>query len=51
MARRKWTMYFGEVLSQVAGTDEWYSVKYEEDDVLTLSLHEDMDLGRWEIWK
>jgi len=33
-------------LSKIAGTDEWYNVKYEEeDDVLTLNLHEDMDLG------
>ena len=40
--------YFGEVLSKVAGTDERYNVKYE-DDVLTLNLHEDMDLGDLEV--
>lgn len=42
--------YFGEVLSKVAGTDEWYNVQYEgEDDVLTLNLHEDIDLGDLEV--
>ena len=42
--------YFGEVLSKVAGTDEWYNVQYEgEDDVSTLNLHEDIDLGDLEV--
>ena len=42
--------YFGEVLSKVARTDEWYNVQYEgEDDVLTLNLHEDIDLGDLEV--
>ena len=42
--------YFGEVLSKVAGTDEWYNVQYEgEDDVLTLNLHEEIDLGDLEV--
>ena len=42
--------YFGEVLSKVAGTDEWYNVRYEgEDDVLPLNLHEDIDLGALEV--
>ena len=42
--------YFGEVLSKVAGTNEWYNVQYEgEDDVLTLNLHEDIDLGDLEV--
>ena len=38
--------YFGEVLSKIAGTNEWYSVRYKgEDDVLTLNLHEYIDSG------
>ena len=42
--------YFGKVLSKVAGTGEWYNVQYEgEDDILTLNLHEDMDLGDLEV--
>ena len=39
--------YFGEVLSKVAGTVEWYNVG--EEDVLTLNLHEDIDLGDLEV--
>ena len=36
--------YFGEVLSEVAGTNERYNVWYEgEVDVLTLDLHKDID--------
>jgi len=31
--------YFGEILSKVAGTNEWYDVQYE-DEVLTFNLHE-----------
>ena len=42
--------YFGEVMSKVAGTNEWYNVRYEgEDDVLTLNLREDIDLGDLEV--
>ena len=42
--------YFGKVLSKVAGTDEWYNVQYEEeDDILTLNLSEDMELGDLEV--
>ena len=42
--------YFGEVVSKVAGTNEWYNVWYEgEDDVLTLNLREDIDLGDLEV--
>ena len=42
--------YFGEVLSEVAGTNEWYNVRYEgEDDVLVLNLHEDIDSGDLEV--
>ena len=42
--------YFGEVVSKVAGTNEWYNVRYEgEDDVLTLNLREDIDLGDLEV--
>jgi len=42
--------YFGEVLSKVAGTDEWYNVQYEgEDDIMTINLHEDIDLGDLEV--
>ena len=37
-------------LSKVAGTNEWYNVRYEgEDDVLTFNLHEDIDLGDLEV--
>ncbi|XP_065893139.1 uncharacterized protein [Dysidea avara] len=44
----KW--YCGEVLSKVIGTEEWYNVQYEgEEDVLTLNLHEDFDLGDLEV--
>jgi len=43
-------VYIGEVLSKVAGTVKWYNVRYEdEDDVLTLNLHEDIDLGDLEV--
>ena len=42
--------YFGEVLSKVAGTNEWYNVQYKgEDGVLTLNLHEDIDLEDLEV--
>ena len=42
--------YLGNVLSKVAGTNEWYNVRYEgEDDVLTLNLHEDIDSGDLEV--
>ena len=42
--------YFGEVVSKVAGTNEWYNVWYKgEDDVLTLNLCEDIDLGDLEV--
>ena len=37
-------------MSKVAGTNEWYNVWYEgEDDVLTLNLREDIDLGDLEV--
>lgn len=42
--------YLGEVLSQVSGTEEWYNVQYQgEDDIITLNLHEDIDLGDLEV--
>ena len=42
--------YLGNVLSKVAGTNEWYKVRYEgEDDVLTLNLHDDIDSGDLEV--
>jgi len=44
----KW--YCGEVLSKVVGTEEWYNVQYDgEEDVSTLNLHEDFDLGDLEV--
>ena len=37
-------------MSKVAETNEWYNVRYEgEDDVLTLNLREDIDLGDLEV--
>jgi len=48
--KRIYRWNFGEVLSKVAGTDEWYNVKYkDEDDVLTINLYKDMDLGDLEV--
>lgn len=42
--------YFGKVISKVIGTDEWYNVQYEgEEDMLTLNLHDDIDLGDLEV--
>ena len=36
--------YFGEVLSKVTGTNEWYNVRYEgEVDVLTLDFHKNIN--------
>ena len=43
--------YLSEVLSRSSGTDEWYNIQYEGEDnnILTLNLHEDIDLGDLEV--
>ena len=40
----------GNALIKVAGTNEWYNVRYEsEENVLTRNLHEDIDSGDLKI--
>ena len=48
--RHRWTMndseswYNGTILDVVPGTDDWYNVKYDdEDQALSLHLHLDVD--------
>jgi hypothetical protein len=55
--RHRWNVngseqwYLGTILDIVPGTDDWYNVKYDdEDQVLSLNLHIDIDKGDLEFY-
>lgn len=54
--RHRWNVngsdewYYGTILDVVPGTDDWYNVQYDdEDQVLSLNLHLDIDKGDLEF--
>ena len=45
--KEKW--YKGQVLNLIPGTTDWYNVKYDGDEILSLNLLFDIDKGDLEI--